>query len=292
MAFTGAMRDELARLTAAVIGVSGTGSIVAEQLARLGFGRVILIDFDKIERRNLNRMLNATLKDADNLRPKVEMFAAAIAAQRGEGVAEPVAASILARDAVLAASQCDVLFSCVDTLEARQVADLIAAAFLIPLIDVGVTIPVRTVGSGVAIADVCGRIDYVQPGKSTLCDRCVYSPESLRAEYLRRVAPDAHQQELEAGYIKGLIEEAPGVITLNMRAASACVNEFIARAYPFRLDSNGLYARTTFSLAACEEEFAGEDSFNIAPNALLGRGAREPLLGLPALRVKSAGRSL
>lgn len=291
VAFTGAMRDELAHLVVAVIGVSGTGSIVAEQLARLGFGRVILIDFDKIECRNLNRILNATLKDADSLRPKVDMFAGAIAAHRGEGVAKPVAASILTRDAVLAASQCDVLFSCVDTLEARQIADLIAATFLIPLIDIGVTIPVRTAGSGVAIADVCGRIDFVQPGKSTLCDRGVYSPESLRAEYLLKVAPDAHRQELEAGYIKGVIEEAPGVITLNMRAASAGVNEFIARAYPFRLESNGLYARTTFSFAACEEEFAAEGSFTVAPNALLGRGACEPLLGLPALRAKAAGTS-
>jgi hypothetical protein len=57
------------------------------------------------------------------------------------------------------------MFCCVDTLEARQVADLVAAAFLIPLIDVGVTIPVRKAGARVAIADVCGRIDYVQPGR-------------------------------------------------------------------------------------------------------------------------------
>src|SRR6185437_3992246 len=47
LTFTSAMTAELGRLTAVVIGVSGTGSIVAEQLARLGFGRVILIDFDK-----------------------------------------------------------------------------------------------------------------------------------------------------------------------------------------------------------------------------------------------------
>jgi hypothetical protein len=57
----------------------------------------------------------------------------------------------------------------------------------------------------------------------------VYTPASLRAEYLRNTVPAAHRQELEAGYIKGLIEEAPAVITLNMRAAAACVNEFIAR---------------------------------------------------------------
>lgn len=109
--------------------------------------------------------------------------------------------------------------------------------------------------SSAAIGDVCGRIDYVQPGGATLGDRGVYGPESPRAEYLAKVAPDAHRQELEAGYIRGATEEAPSVITLNMRAAAACVNEFIARAYPFRLEPSRLYARTTFSLAACEEEY-------------------------------------
>jgi hypothetical protein len=184
----------------------------------------------------------------------------------------------------LAASQADVLFCCVDTLEARQIADLIAAAFLIPLFDVGVVIPVRKAGSGVAIADVCGRVDYVQPGGSSLQDRGIYSPASLRAEYLRNTAPEAHRQELEAGYIRGLIEEAPAVITLNMRAAAACVNEFIARAFPFRLDSNRLYARTQFSLAACEEEYTSEDMLPRSESAVFARGDQEPLLGLPMLR--------
>ena len=45
----------------------------------------------------------------------------------------------------------------------------------------------------------------------------MYSPESLRAEYLRRTAPNAHREELAAGYISGLYEEPPAVITLNMR---------------------------------------------------------------------------
>ena len=207
-----------------------------------------------------------------------------MAAYRGEGVAIPVPASITTRDAVLAAAQSDVVFCCVDTLEARQIADLIAAAFLLPLFDVGVVIPVRKKGDAFAIADVCGRVDYVQPGGSTLQDRGVYAPESLRGEYLRKVAPDAHQQELDAGYLNGMVEEAPAVITLNMRAASACVNEFISRAFPFRLESNRLYARTQFSLAACEEEHFSEDVFKRMPNHLLARGDTEPLLGLPALK--------
>ena len=284
LAFTSAMTGELKRLTAAVIGVSGTGSVIAEQAARLGFGRVVLVDFDRIEPHNLNRILNATAQNAAERALKVEMFADAIRLHRGDDVAVPVAASVATREAVLAASEADVLFCCVDTLEARQIADLIASAFLIPLIDMGVVIPVRRAGGGVAIADVVGRIDFVQPGGSSLQDRKVYSPESLRAEYLRRAAPDAHRQELEAGYIRGMIEEAPAVITLNMRAAATAMNEFIARAYPFRLDANGRYARTQFSLAACEEEYVAEADFARGEQPWFGRGASEPLLGLPMLK--------
>jgi hypothetical protein len=68
-----------------------------------------------------------------------------------------------------------------------------------------------------------------------------------------------------------------------MRAASALMNEFIARAYPFRLDPNQKYARTEFRLASCEEEFVAEEEFPCAANPILARGAQEPLLGLPML---------
>ncbi|EQD31482.1 UBA/THIF-type NAD/FAD binding protein, partial [mine drainage metagenome] len=136
-------RRELGRLTAGFIGVSGTGSVSAEQGCRLGFGRVKLIDFDRVEMKNLTRILNSTLRDAHARRLKVEAFAEAVSAYRGGGVAEPIPLSILSRDAVIAAGQCDVLFCGVDSLEARQIADLIATAFLLPLFDVGVVIPVR-----------------------------------------------------------------------------------------------------------------------------------------------------
>lgn len=291
MAFTSEATDELARLSACVIGVSGTGSLVAEQLARLGFGQVILIDFDKLELRNLNRIVNSTLQDTMIQRPKVFAFADAVASYRGEGIAVPVNASILTREAVLSASQADVLFSCVDTLDARQVADLMGACFLIPLFDVGVSIPTRKSNLKPAIGDVCGRIDYVHPGGPTLEDRGIYDPASLRAEYLRRTAPDAHREEMQAGYLRGVNEEAPAVIALNMRAASACVLEFLARAYPFRHEPNDGYARTEFSLAANDEEFFSIESFQLATNAHLARGDLEPLLGLPTLRAPKSRSS-
>lgn len=280
LAFTSEMRAELSRLSAAVVGVSGTGSIVAEQLARLGFGDITLVDFDKVETKNLNRILNATTRDAEAQRLKVDMFADAIASHRGEGIARTVPTTIATREAICAVGQCDVIFCCVDTQEGRYFADLIASAFLLPLFDVGVSIPTYDDDGRRAIADVCGRLDYVQPGGSTLGDREVHTPQGLRAEYLERVDPQAFSEELAAGYIKGIAEQAPAVITLNMRAASMLVNEFVARSYPFRLDSNRLYARTSFSLAACDEDHRSEDSFQKSESKVFGLGATEPLLGL------------
>lgn len=283
VAFTQGMRDALARLCACVIGVSGTGSIVAEQLARLGFGEIILIDFDKIEARNLDRILNSTTADVAAGKLKVEMFKAAITLYSPDCQVRAIPISIATRDAILVACEADVLFSCVDTAEGRHIADRLAAACAMPLFDVGVSIPTRQDGKQRKIAEVCGRIDYVQPGGATLLDRDVYSPASLEAEYLVRVAPDAHQRRVAEGYLKGIAEQTPAVISLNMRAASSTVMEFIARTFPFRHASNRGFARTIFMLADGEEEHFDEDCFAAHGALPTCVGLQDPLLGVPAL---------
>lgn len=248
----------------------------------MGMGRLILIDFDKIELKNLNRILNSTLKDASDGRFKTRMFASRVALYRDDIDIHCIESSISCREAIEAAGNADLLFCCVDSFEGRQICDRMASAFLQPLFDVAVTIPTRKApNNGIAIADACGRIDYVFPGGSTLFDRGVYSPEALHNEYLRVVAPEEHDDQVAAGYLKGVIEEVPSVITLNMRAASACVMEFVARCYPFRHESNYQFSRTTFSLATGEDEYMIEDEFTCAKNPHLGRGLSEPLLGMP-----------
>jgi hypothetical protein len=244
----------------------------------------VLIDFDIVEGKNLNRILNSSIADAATNRSKVEMFAAAIKTYRNNADVVVVGQTVLSREAVIAASDADVIFCCVDSSEGRQIADLIAQAYLIPLIDMGVTIPTRRLESGAfAVADVIGRIDYVQPGRSSLGSRGVYTPESLRAEYLKRVAPKVYAEEVAEGYIKGAHAEAPGVISLNMRTASAAMLEYVARAFPFRHESNESHARVIFSLAEMEDEWYAESHFDAAMSSVLGLGAMKPLLGLPIL---------
>ncbi|WP_447737535.1 ThiF family adenylyltransferase [Rhodanobacter soli] len=289
MAFTSDMRGELSRLTACVIGISGTGSPVAEQACRLGFGRVIGIDHDHVEDKNLNRILNTSLADARGRRTKVAAFGERVNQYRETSFFEDIDANVMTRKAVLAAAQADVVFCCVDTHRGRMIADRIAACFLLPLFDVGVAIPTRKTGDGLAIAEVTGRIDYVKPGGSSLGDRGVYTAASLQAEALAESDPGAHAEQVKAGYIEGLPEQAPAVISLNLRAASACMLEFIARAYPFRHEPNARYARTRFMLAEAFEEFTAESEFPANPSALLADGAKEPLLGLPVLGQEDTG---
>ncbi len=52
------------------------------------------------------------------------------------------------------------------------------------------------------------------------------------------------------------------------------MNEFIARAYPFRQEDNRNYARVAFSLAACDEDHFSEDDFTVARTRFSSRSRR------------------
>jgi hypothetical protein len=80
-----------------------------------------------------------------------------------------------------------------------------------------------------------------------------------------------------------MAEEAPGVIALNMRAASACVLEFLARLFPFRQYPAEARARTIFMLGEGDEDAFPESHFERGNRFPVACGLVEPLLGLPAL---------
>jgi hypothetical protein len=283
LAFTNDMRAELARLCIAVVGLSGTGSIVAEQLLRLGVGRLIVIDHDKIEHKNLNRILNTTQHDAEQRRFKVDVFKEAAARINAETEVIPCPEKLGTLKSIELAAQADIVFSCVDTYSGRHIADRLAASMLQPLFDVGVVIPVRESKRGLVINNICGRIDYVQPCGSTLGDRKVYTPALLSAEYLREADPQAYADQVREGYMPGTQEQAPSVITVNMRAASTVVQELIARAYPYRINPIRNYARIEFDLVEEEHTAISEDEFSSNASPLLAMGLTAPLLGLPSL---------
>lgn len=283
MAFADMMTHELRGLSIAVVGLSGTGSIVAEQLLRMGVGELIVVDYDHVENKNLNRILNTTNEDAIRKELKVKVFAKAAARISPETRVRAIPLSICDRKAIAAVAEADIIFSCVDELEPRHICDRIASAMIQPLFDVGVTIPVRSPPRGLVIANISCRVDYIQPGGSTLASRGVYTPELLAAEYLKKTDPTAYTARVKEGYMPGAGQEAPSVICVNMHAASSAVLEFVARAYPYRLDGNTTFARNEFDLASEVHEHTGDEMFAADTTNLLGIGLCRPLLGLPIL---------
>ncbi|GEK44222.1 ThiF family adenylyltransferase [Acinetobacter johnsonii] len=283
MPFSADMTESLKNFKVGVIGASGTGSIVIENLARLGVGHLVLIDDDVIEYKNLNRILNSTIQDAENQKSKVKVLADVINQYRSDVVLTALDSKIGTQQAILEVATCDVLFSCVDTVSARMYVDLVGEYFLLPVFDIGVTIPTGSKDGKPFITEVCARLDYIQPHRSSLKDRKVYTPDSLRAEYLKETSPDIYEKQLKEGYFKGVHEEAPSVISLNMLAASFCINEFIARTFLFRQENNSNYARTVICLGANETEYLREDNFTSTSRVNVGKGITTPLLGMPNL---------
>jgi hypothetical protein len=274
--------DQLRKLRVAVIGCSGTGSIVIEQLARNGIGGLLLVDPDVIEEKNLNRIANATAEDARDARSKVEVAARSVRAM-GLGTEVTVEArSLFYPEVVRAVSVCDLVVGCVDTIDGRHLLNKLACFYLLPYIDLGVRIDADGRGG---VAQVCGSIHYLRPDGSSLLSRSTYSLEQVRAAAMARTDPAGFQRQLKDGYIHGIREDRPAVIQLNSLIASLAVNELLARIHAFREEPNDRYAVTRVSLShgIWEHEPEGAPCSVLARHA--GRGDVEPLLDWAELGV-------
>jgi len=65
------LHEDQARLagsTVAVVGCGGLGGFISEELCRLGVGKLILVDGDRVEESNLNRQLFATERNIGQLK--------------------------------------------------------------------------------------------------------------------------------------------------------------------------------------------------------------------------------
>ena len=137
----------LARLHCGVVGVGSVGAIVVESLARMGVETITLIDFDRVEEHNLDRLLHASVDDIGRF--KVDVAGEYL---RKYATADDIDVrlnwkSVTMESGLRAALDCDVLFSCVDRPWPRQVLNMVAFAHCIPVVDGGVHVRVKPDGS-------------------------------------------------------------------------------------------------------------------------------------------------
>jgi len=272
---------KLRGLRAGLVGCSGTGSIIAEQLLRNYIGVLIAADPEAIERKNNNRVLNSTGADAKEGKKKVALVEET-AAKIDLGTAVITYATDLKSPEVIhALSQCDVIFGCTDSIDGRHLLNKLASHYLIPYIDMGVRIDADGKGGVDAIN---GAVHYIKPDGSSLFSRGIYTMADLEAASMQRHAPDQYEARRKEGYIKGVRVDQPAVISVNMQIAAMAFNEFLARIHPYRVEPNKNYAqrRVVISDPAASLDMQDGEPCKIFTK-YLAKGDQKPLLGLMGL---------
>ncbi|WP_271575155.1 HesA/MoeB/ThiF family protein [Bradyrhizobium sp. CCBAU 11361] len=207
----------LRSLTIGIVGLGGTGSVIAQELAYLGVGKLVLIDDDVLEETNLNRVVGSG--HADLGRSKVAVSADAIR-RSGIGATETqaVEGSVLDQSAAAKLFECDFVFCCTDNHGSRMILNQIAYQYLLPTIDLGIRIDAE----GGRIKAMAGRVQMLAPSLACLQCNGFLDPEMVRRDLMSDAERAADR------YIVGDAQPQPAVISLNSTVSSLAVTMFLA----------------------------------------------------------------
>jgi hypothetical protein len=219
-------------LRVAIVGLGGTGSVVAQQLAYLGVRRFLLIDPDMLDVTSLNRVVGALKSDIG--RAKVVITRRMI--RRIVPGAEVIAkkADVLEKDVSKLLTGVDFILCCTDSHGSRHVINQLAYQYFIPCIDMGVVI----IAEIDKVTFFGGKVRMMAPGLACLvCTDGFLSPQEVRWDL-----SNARQRAADP-YFSGRVEiKQPSVISLNSAAASQAVTMFLAAVagIPTAVRSNAL----------------------------------------------------
>jgi len=213
----------LARLRIGVVGLGSVGIIIAESLARMGLCRFCLIDFDEVQRHNLDRLLGASEDDLGRLKVSIaeRLIRSSATAKEVDIIMAPY--SIAEEEGYRAALDCDVLFSCVDRPRARHILNHMAYGHFIPVVDGGIAVRFKNE----EFSGVDWQLQTVAPGRP--CLHC------LGTYNLGDVALEESGKLDDPTYMKGLpqnhrLKNNENVFPFSANLASLEVLQFVALA--------------------------------------------------------------
>lgn len=207
----------LSELKVGVIGVGGVGSMLVEQLSRLGVGELVIVDPDVVEKSNLPRIVDSA--EADIGIPKVDVAARVARRAFPDITILPLSEDITNFEAASAVKDADILFLAADNFQARNVFNALCYQYLIPGFQVGSK--ARSDVSGDTISELYSVVRPVLPYQAGGCLKCAgmippgrLSDEALKSEERRR------QRYIDSDDGD---ESAPSVMPLNGIGASMAV---------------------------------------------------------------------
>jgi molybdopterin/thiamine biosynthesis adenylyltransferase len=130
-------QEKLSTSTVMVIGAGATGNELVKNLVLTGIGKIILIDYDIIEKSNLNRCVLFNMKEEIENKYKVDVVEEASKLLNPDVEIETFTQDINDIDQELY-MRADVICSCLDNIEARLQANNYAYYYGIPFIDSGI----------------------------------------------------------------------------------------------------------------------------------------------------------
>jgi molybdopterin/thiamine biosynthesis adenylyltransferase len=201
-----------------IVGAGGLGSIITEQLVRLGVEDLVIVDPDVVEKSYLPRLQGATSADLEQ--SKVTVIRDHLQAIDPEIRAEPY--QCVAQEAEDALGRCDILIGGVDRMNARMWINEFAVKHLIPFIDAGV----RIEKEDETVTAMKGCIQVITPG-ATACLSCL-NREDFEQARIERMDDQELESEIKRGYIEdSALTPEPAVIHLNGLVASKAVDELV-----------------------------------------------------------------
>lgn len=133
-----------------IVGLSGGGSHMVQQLSHVGFADFTLFDDQAIDLSNLNRLVCATEDDVERERFKTEIANRVICGLNRIAAVRPITAKWQQHPEAL--RQCDIVVGCLDGFDERRQLEAACRRYLIPLVDIGMIVtdvpgePPRMVG--------------------------------------------------------------------------------------------------------------------------------------------------
>jgi molybdopterin/thiamine biosynthesis adenylyltransferase len=221
-AFGLALQRTLSQLRVGIVGLSGTGSHLYIELARLGVEDFVLCDPDAIGLENLDRIMGATYDDAVNHRSKVAVAEQTIKAIRPWARVEALECSVFAPEAIRHLKGVDILFGCTDNHSSRLLLNKLSRQYFLPYVDVGTGIFMTQETDGQKITTMGGQVHIMLPDAPCLDCRSAVdrtaAAEELMPEEDRAVAR-------QRGYVSGDEIIQPQVVQLNGAIVNLAVNE-------------------------------------------------------------------
>lgn len=226
---------QLQSLRIAVVGAGGTGSPTITLLARAGVGEIVVIDGDKLERSNLNRMRGASVSDvgrnkAQILKRFIDNLGLPV---RVAALDSPVDQSAQTVDAL---ASCDILFGCTDDQIGREILNASLYIYAQAYIDVGLGGQVSQDASAQPYLRYhFGRVSTILPesGECLFCQG-VLKDTWIRHQYAVRQDPGLSETSARERYLEHGGEEAPGVGPFTSAVADYGVGTLFDLVRPFR----------------------------------------------------------